>query len=210
MAENALYTRFAERRLTEALEDSPVTLIHGPRQCGKTTLALMVCAPEQLTSGNRPSSVLPAGSPSYGYLTFDDVVTRESAETDPMGFIADIPERVILDEAQRVPGLFAALKVAVDRRRVPGRFLLTGGHGGRLSALATDGRLGEACDLLKRYVDWYGPGSVYVELPRQGDASSYCGPMASDDHERASTMTGRQAASPKVRTSAASLSVSAA
>ena len=42
MVENALYTRFSERRLTEALEDSPVTLIHGPRQCGKTTLALMV------------------------------------------------------------------------------------------------------------------------------------------------------------------------
>ena len=33
MPENTLYTRFAERRLTEALEDSPLALIHGPRQC---------------------------------------------------------------------------------------------------------------------------------------------------------------------------------
>ena len=121
MAENALYTRFAERRLTEALEDSPVTLIHGPRQCGKTTLALMVCAPEQLAPGGRSTD-----SPGYAYLTFDDTVTRESAETDPMGFVAELPDRVILDEVQRVPALFAALKMEVDRRRAPGRFLLTG------------------------------------------------------------------------------------
>ena len=126
MTENTLYTRFAERRLTEALEDSPVALIHGPRQCGKTTLALMACAPERLTSGGRPFRAPPSGSPSHAYVTFDDVVTRESAETDPMGFVADLPERVIMDEVQRVPGLFAALKLEVDRRRVAGRFLLTG------------------------------------------------------------------------------------
>ena len=126
MIENTLYTRFAERRLAEALEDSPVALIHGPRQCGKTTLALMACAPERLTSGGRPFRAPLCGSPSHAYVTFDDVVTRESAETDPMGFVADLPERVIMDEVQRVPGLFAALKLEVDRRRVAGRFLLTG------------------------------------------------------------------------------------
>ena len=126
MTENTLYTRFAERRLTEALEDSPVALIHGPRQCGKTTLALMACAPERLTSGGRPFRAPLSGSPSHAYVTFDDAVTRESAETDPMGFVADLPERVIMDEVQRVPGLFAALKLEVDRRRTAGRFLLTG------------------------------------------------------------------------------------
>ena len=142
MAENALYSRFAERRLVEALEDSPVTLIHGPRQCGKTTLALMVCAPEQLASEGRPSVVLPTGSPSYTYLTFDDAVTREGAETDPMGFAADLPERVILDEVQRVPGLFAALKLEVDRRRVPGRFLLTGSSNVLLTPALSDSLAG--------------------------------------------------------------------
>jgi len=40
--ETALYPRYAEPRLTESLADSPVVLIHGPRQCGKTTLARMV------------------------------------------------------------------------------------------------------------------------------------------------------------------------
>ena len=43
-----------------------------------------------------------------------------------MGFVADLPTRVILDEVQRVPALFTALKMEVDRRRLPGRFLLTG------------------------------------------------------------------------------------
>ena len=47
-----------------------------------------------------------------------------------------------------------------------GVILLTGGRDGPLSKLAMDGRLGEAGELLKRYEDWYGPGSVYVELQR--------------------------------------------
>ena len=109
MPETALYPRYAEPRLTEALADSPVVLIHGPRQCGKTTLARVV--------GERMG---------YAYVNFDDDVARGAAEADPAGFVADLPEHTILDEVQRVPALFAALKTAVDRKRVVGRFMLTG------------------------------------------------------------------------------------
>jgi predicted AAA+ superfamily ATPase len=42
MPDKVLYPRFAEPRLTEALADSPIVLIHGPRQCGKTTLARII------------------------------------------------------------------------------------------------------------------------------------------------------------------------
>ncbi len=105
----AIYPRYALPRLTEALADSPVVLIHGPRQCGKTTLAQ--------TQGRHSK---------YAYLSFDDDVARVAAQADPAGFVSDLPERVILDEVQRVPALFAALKIAVDRKRVPGRFILTG------------------------------------------------------------------------------------
>lgn len=107
--DQALYPRFAEPRLTEALADSPAVLIHGPRQCGKTTLAQTVGA-----------------RAGYTYVTFDDEVAREVATSDPVGFVADLPRRVILDEVQHVPHLFTALKVAIDRDRVPGRFMLTG------------------------------------------------------------------------------------
>lgn len=105
----ALYPRFAGQRLVEALADSPVVLIHGPRQCGKTTLARMV--------GDK------AG---YAYFTFDDPATRDAALADPVGFIADLPAKAILDEVQHLPQLFAVIKIAVDRDRRPGRFILTG------------------------------------------------------------------------------------
>lgn len=112
MPEPSLFPRLIERRLVEALEDSPVVLIHGPRQCGKTTLARMLAAgPDRL---------------GYTYVSLDDAVARDSARYDPAGFVGELPDRVILDEIQRAPELFEAIKLDVDRRRVPGRFLLTG------------------------------------------------------------------------------------
>jgi uncharacterized protein len=104
-----IYPRYLATRLREALRDTPVVLIHGPRQSGKTTLARMV--------GERRG---------YRYFSFDDEAARGAALEDPVGFVAGLPERAILDEVQRAPELFTALKQAVDRRRVPGRFILTG------------------------------------------------------------------------------------
>ncbi len=109
MQTTSLYPRYAEKPLTEALSDSPAVLVHGPRQCGKTTLARLV-----------------GDSLGYDYISFDDDVARTAAAADPAGFVAGLPERSILDEVQRVPSLFTALKQEIDRRRVPGRFLLTG------------------------------------------------------------------------------------
>lgn len=109
MGDLALYPRYVGPVLREALADSPVVLIHGPRQSGKTTLAQSV--------GN---------AAGYTYLSFDDGVTLAAARADPAGFVADLPARAILDEVQHVPELFSALKSTVDRHRVPGRFLLTG------------------------------------------------------------------------------------
>jgi len=109
MTATPLYPRFAEARLAEALADTPVVLIHGPRQCGKTTLALHL-----------------GEQRNYAYFSFDDDVLSAAVRADPAGFVGDLPERTILDEIQRVPELFTAIKTAVDRRRTPGRFILTG------------------------------------------------------------------------------------
>ena len=109
MTDQTFHPRFSLPHLTEALQDTPVVLIHGPRQCGKTTLARAV-----------------GDAAGYGYISFDDDVLRASVLADPVGFVADLPDKVVLDEVQRVPELFTALKVAVDRDRRPGRFILTG------------------------------------------------------------------------------------
>jgi predicted AAA+ superfamily ATPase len=101
--------RLAESALTEALSDTPVVLVHGPRQCGKTTLAKQV--------GERLG---------FAYLNLDDDAARRAAQDDPAGFVARLPERVIIDEVQRAPEIFLPLKMEVDHRRKPGRFLLTG------------------------------------------------------------------------------------
>lgn len=132
MSRPTFYRRGAEQRLAEALEDSPVVLIHGPRQCGKTTLAQYACTADRATWAEDSTAwagTMPASGPGhrdYAYISFDDAVVRGGARADPAGFVADLPERVILDEVQHVPALFEAIKLEVDRRPVPGRFLLTG------------------------------------------------------------------------------------
>lgn len=84
-------------------------LVHGARQTGKTTLA-------RLEATRRKAR----------YLTLDDASVLSAAASDPAGFLSGLDGPVVLDEVQHVPALFPAIKSEVDRRRQPGRFLLTG------------------------------------------------------------------------------------
>lgn len=102
-----LLPRYLESKLKIALSDTPVVCILGARQCGKTTLA-------QQFDNQRT------------YINFDDAAILTAAKQDPTGFIEGLPEKVILDEIQRIPELMTAIKASVDRQRTPGRFLLTG------------------------------------------------------------------------------------
>lgn len=105
-----MYRRNITPLLNEALLDTPVVLLNGARQVGKSTLVR--------------SGVV--DDPGTRYLTLDDAGVLAAAEADPAGFLSGFEGPVILDEVQRSPGLFPAIKAEVDRGRRPGRFLLTG------------------------------------------------------------------------------------
>lgn len=100
------FPRQLKSRIDIAMQDTPVILINGPRQSGKTTLA-------------REYSL------DLAYYTLDDENTLNAAKQDPVGFINRI-DKAIIDEIQRAPELLRAIKLSVDQNREPGRFLLTG------------------------------------------------------------------------------------
>jgi uncharacterized protein len=102
--------RHAELALEEALSDTPVVLIHGPRQAGKSTLAQAIIEKQ----------------PERKYVTLDDPIPHSLAKTNPAGFLKTYPAPLMIDEVQRAPELFLAIKADVDRDRRPGKYLLTG------------------------------------------------------------------------------------
>ena len=105
----------------------PVVAITGPRQSGKTTLAKMVF-------------------PEKKYVSFDDRNMRELAISNPLDFLKAFPDGAIMDEAQKVPELFDAIKLVVDKEKYsPGKYILTGSSQFRLKENISDslaGRIG--------------------------------------------------------------------
>ncbi len=99
--------RTAHDTLMRLARGFPVIAVTGPRQSGKTTLAR-------------------AAFPGKSYLSLEDPDTRLLAESDPRGLLSRFPDGVILDEAQRVPDLFAYLQTFVDSNVRPGKYVLTG------------------------------------------------------------------------------------
>lgn len=107
MVDTPLYPRYIKPRIEEALADTPVVLLSGPRQAGKTTLV------RQFAGEKRK------------FVTLDDELTLLAARQDPVGLIRSL-DCAVIDEIQRAPALLLAIKKSVDEDRRPGRFLLTG------------------------------------------------------------------------------------
>jgi uncharacterized protein len=104
-----LFPRHAQRSVSAALADTRVVVLNGARQTGKSTLARLVAA-------SVPGSEL-------RYL--DEAPVRAAAQADPSLFVRH-DGLLVIDEVQRVPDLFLAIKHEVDIDPRPGRFLLTG------------------------------------------------------------------------------------
>jgi predicted AAA+ superfamily ATPase len=104
-----MYRRLIQHKLMAAVKDTPAIFIRGARQTGKTTLVTQLLGQKA------------------NYVTFDDYLALSAAQSDPQNFLAGLADSaVILDEIQKVPELFPAIKLLIDRDRRPGRFIMTG------------------------------------------------------------------------------------
>lgn len=114
--------------MLELTRHFPVVVVTGPRQVGKTSL-LERCLPD------------------YRYVTLDAPSHAEMAETRPEEFLSRFAPPVMLDEIQYAPSFLRYLKVAVDQRRLPGQFVLTGSQNFALMQQVTESLSGRAAIL---------------------------------------------------------------
>ncbi len=105
-----LRNRNMSAKILESADDTPVVMLIGARQTGKSTLMQNLYDPSE-----QPA-----------YFTMDDLSVLAAATVAPQHFIEQLPNRVIIDEIQRAPGLLLPIKHSVDKDRRPGRFFLTG------------------------------------------------------------------------------------
>jgi len=106
-----MYRRFIKSRIAQLLREFRVVYLTGPRQAGKSTLAMEIAIEAGLS-----------------YHTLDDSALRLAARTDPKGLLAALPAPMVLDEFQLAPELIRAVKQLSDNAgpRKKGLFLLTG------------------------------------------------------------------------------------
>ena len=119
-----MINRTAKEALLRLASQFPVVGVTGPRQSGKSTLTKAVF-------------------PNKRYVTFDNRTMRELAISNPTDFLAAFPDGAIIDEAQKVPEIFNALKMHIDNSDyTPGKFILTGSSQFRLKQNMTDSMAG--------------------------------------------------------------------
>lgn len=113
----------------------PVVVVTGPRQAGKTTLCR-------------------AAFPGKAYVSLESLDTREYAQSDPRGFLAEYRDGAIIDEIQQVPSLVSYLQTEVDEHQTPGRYILTGSQHFGISQAISQSLAGRCGMLVLLAPDW--------------------------------------------------------
>lgn len=147
-----MHKRNIIKKIQTALSDTPVILLNGARQTGKSTLV----------------KTLIANTDNVSYYTLDDIGTLAAMQSDLTGFISKQNGFTVIDEVQKIPDLFSAIKLAVDNDRKPGRFLLTGSANvlllpkiseslaGRMEIISlwpfSQGEIADSCDTFVDYI----------------------------------------------------------
>ena len=162
-----LVNRPTDRKaVLEAVARSPVTLLTGPRQAGKSTLARQV-----ITSSARAF---------YDLEDYRDLARL----AEPMLALRDTGETIVIDEAQRAPDLFPALRVLVDENRRPGRFLVLGSASPDLVGLGSESLAGRVTfvPLSGFRLGDVGPDHLDALWLRGGLPPSFTAPSESDSN----------------------------
>ncbi len=173
-----LYRRLQLNVLQDVLQQFRVVVVHGARQTGKTTL----CQTPEVGDGRR-------------YLSLDDLDVLEAARKEPASLWAGA-DRVTLDEVQKCPELLSAIKLEVDRRPQPGRFLLTGSANLLLMKQVSESLAGRAAYLPL-------PPMLWSEIERRPHISTLTDVLESADAATAIKVVESRKVIPNRRLSAA-------
>lgn len=103
-----MFTRTLEKSIVGASKTFPSIVITGPRQSGKTTLVKKLFGK------------------THVYVNMEEIDVRMRANSDPKGFLSQHKTPIIIDEIQYVPELFSYIKSAIDQKRKPGQWIITG------------------------------------------------------------------------------------
>src|SRR3990167_2157986 len=108
-----LRNRYVLKLILKRLKFSPVVALQGARQTGKSVLV---------------RDILAKGLRAAKYVTFDSKTAVDFAKHNPESFLSSYQDfsPLIIDEAQKAPSIFDAVKLSVDEKRKPGRYLLLG------------------------------------------------------------------------------------
>lgn len=123
-----LYSRQMKPLIEALIKQFPAVLVTGSRQVGKSTLLQYI-------------------SENYQYVTFDDPMVLSMAKNDPSLFMLNYSGKLILDEVQYAPELFSSLKLAIDKQKTSGLYLLSGSQAFHLMQNVTESLAGRVAVL---------------------------------------------------------------